>query len=345
MSGGSSSVAKLSTQLEPVSLPHDLIRRPDDPRLGEIIEFWQGDDAAISAGRAVLIGFRQDEGVRRNGGRIGAADAPNEIRRWLYRLTPSDCQANIHLTDLPPLDLGNVRISGELEKTQAVLGNIVAAVLDHGAIPIVLGGGHETAYGHFLGYAAEQKKLGIINIDAHLDLRTLLDGKGHSGSPFRQALEHPTHPLRGDHYVCLGAQPHAVSHQHWLFAREHGCFVRWCNEMRQALELHFVAEYDRLESAGCQVYLTIDADGVRAADVPGVSAPNVTGLLGSEVAACARMAGCLPKVSSLDLVEINPRLDRDGQSARWGALVIWNFLIGLANRPPRGVGPEATSVA
>src|SRR5216684_4210530 len=119
MSGGSSSVARWSTQLEPVSLAPDLIRRPDDPRLGEIIEFWQGDHAALAPGRAVLIGFPQDEGVRRNGGRTGAAAAPNEIRRWLYRLTPSDCQANIHLTDPPPLDLGNVRVSGELEDTQA----------------------------------------------------------------------------------------------------------------------------------------------------------------------------------------------------------------------------------
>src|SRR5439155_21579169 len=103
MSGGSSSAAKWSTLLEPVSPPQGLLRRPDDPRLSEIIEFWQGDHAALAPGRAVLIGFPQDEGVRRNGGRTGAAEAPDEIRRWLYRLTPWDCQANIQLTDPPPL--------------------------------------------------------------------------------------------------------------------------------------------------------------------------------------------------------------------------------------------------
>jgi formiminoglutamase len=296
------------------------------------VEFWQGDPAALLSGRAVLIGFPQDEGVRRNGGRVGAAEAPNEIRRWLYRLTPQDCQAEVTLLDLPPLDLGNVRVSSALEETQAALAEIIAAVLQCGAIPIVLGGGHETAYGHFLGYGRAHKQVGIINLDAHLDLRPPVDGKAHSGSPFRQALEHPTHPLRGEHYVCLGAQPHSVSREHWLFAREQGCTVRWCSDVRHLLEQHFRVERDRLARAGCSVYVTLDADVVQTAEVPGVSAINVAGLSGADVAACVRVMGMSPQVSSFDLVEINPRHDRDGQSARWGALAVWNFLIGLASR-------------
>ena len=73
-------------------------------------------------------------------------------------------------------------------------------------------------------------------------------------------------------------------------------------------------------------------DVVGAADAPGVSAPNPVGLSGQEVIAAARLAGRSPQVSSLDLVEINPRFDRDGQSARWAAVLIWNFLIGLRSR-------------
>jgi formiminoglutamase len=332
MSGASSSVAGWFTRLEPVGATQSLIRRPDDARLAEVIEFGQGERTAFGPGRAVLIGFPQDEGVRRNGGRIGAAEAPDEIRHWLYRLTPWDCSENISLADPPPLDLGNVRVSADLEESQTMLAEIVAAVLERGGIPIVLGGGHETAYGHYLGYAAGQRKVGIINIDAHLDLRPAPDGKGHSGSPFRQALEHPVHPLPGDRYICLGAQPHSVSRQHWLFVQEHGCTVRWCDEVRHSLAQRFLEAYNRLTTAGCKVYVTIDADAVQSADVPGVSAPNLTGLSGVEVAACARLAGSCAQVSSLDVVEINPRFDRDGQSGRWGALAVWNFLIGLASR-------------
>ena len=55
-------------------------------------------------------------------------------------------------------------------------------------------------------------------------------------------------------------------------------------------------------------------------------------LAGEEIAACARLAGQSKAVCSLDLVEINPRYDCDGRSARWAAVVLWNFLVGLARR-------------
>jgi formiminoglutamase len=293
-----------------------------------VAEFWQGDAAAVRSGRAVLIGFPQDEGVRRNHGRPGAAAAPDEIRRWLYRLTPWDAETEADLTQMPPLDLGNIRIAGSLEESQRSLAQVVAAILERGAVPLVLGGGHETAYGHFLGYVAANRRVGIINIDAHLDVRPLLHGQGHSGSPFRQALEHPNRPL----YVCLGAEPQATSRQHLRYAQEHGAVVRWRTQLHPSLAHHLAGAQDHLATAGCAVYVTIDADVVHMSDVPGVSAPNPAGLPGEEVLAATRLAGRSPQVASLDLVEINPAFDRDGQSARWGALLVWNFLVGMSLR-------------
>jgi formiminoglutamase len=199
-----------------------------------------------------------------------------------------------------------------------------------GAVPVVLGGGHETALGHYLGYGAAGKEVGIINLDAHLDVRPC-PGPGNSGTPFRQALEHPTRPLPGHRYVCLGAQPHAVSREHCAYLQQQRGVVRWAQEVRGNLEQHLAEQCERL-AAECPIYVSLDADVVRAADVPGVSAPNPLGLTGDELAACARWVGREPLVASFDLVEINPRLDRDGQSARWAALVLWNFLIGLAGR-------------
>ncbi|HYT87823.1 MAG TPA: formimidoylglutamase [Gemmataceae bacterium] len=312
--------------------PEDVFRRSDDPRLGEVIEFWRGDAAALVAGRPVLVGFPQDEGVRRNHGRVGAAAGPRDIRHALWRLTPYDGAHDVDLAALAPLDAGNVRIQGSLEETQTALGEVVGGILEAGAIPVVLGGGHETAYGHFLGYLVAARPVGIINIDAHLDVRPFPEGHGHSGSPFRQALEHPGQPLPGERYVCLGAEPSAVSRAHVTYLRERGGVVRWAAEVRSDLSRHFRAECERLAGAGCQVYVTIDADVVAAAEVPGVSAPNALGLSGVAVAECAYLAGLSPAVSSLDVVEVNPRHDQDGRSVRWAALVVWQFLAGLAAR-------------
>jgi formiminoglutamase len=332
MSGESSSAAEWFSRLEPAVRPDYQTSRPDDPRLGEIVEFWDGDLAALKPGRAVLIGFPQDEGVRRNGGRPGTAEAPREIRRFLYRLTPWDALCQADLADGPPLDIGNVRIDGSMEHSQEVLGKIVGDILAAGAVPVVLGGGHETAFGHFLGYAQANLPVGIINIDAHLDLRPAINGLGHSGSPFRQAIENSPFRLFGSNYVCMGAQPHAVSREHWRYACRHGCAIYWGRSLWGRTGRCFEEEVQRLEKEGCRVYLSIDADSVRMEEVPGVSAPNALGLIGEEVMNCARIAGVSPAVGSFDLVEINPRFDRDGQSARWAALVIWHFLVGLAGR-------------
>jgi formiminoglutamase len=87
-----------------------------------------------------------------------------------------------------------------------------------------------------------------------------------------------------------------------------------------------------LGKLGCQVYVSLDADVAHQAEVPGVSAPNPAGVWGNQVIEAVRLAGMSSLVSSFDLVEINPRHDRDDRSVRWAALAVWHFLLGLAQR-------------
>jgi formiminoglutamase len=333
MSGASSNEAAWFALLEPVRAEPPLAPRPDDPRLGEVIERWDGNPAALLPGRAVIVGFPQDEGVRRNRGRVGAARAPDAIRECLHRLTAADAREEISLAGCSPLDAGNVRMAGSLENTQQSLGRIVGGILRSRAVPVVLGGGHETAYGHFLGYVDTQLAVGIINIDAHLDVRPWPAGQGHSGSPFRQAIENAARPLPGSRYVCIGAQPFATSRDHIRFVTERGGKVYWSDAL---LETTFAQEKQRLAADGCRVLLTVDADAFSAADVPGVSAPNPAGYPGHAAAPLARTAGLAPDIASFELVEVNPALDIDGRTARWAAITVWSFLMGLARRGKPG---------
>jgi formiminoglutamase len=320
--------------LKPVRPPDDIPRRSDDPRLCQVIESWNGESSAFRPGRPVLLGFPEDKGVRRNGGRAGASKAPDEVRRWLYRLSTWDPKCDRDLSLARPLDLGNLVVRGTLEESQVRLAGQIEALLRWRVVPIVLGGGHEATFGVYEGYQGSGRThaVGIINLDAHLDVRPTLNGRGHSGSSFRQAMEHDAFPLPGHRYVCLGVQPHAVSKEHWHYVQQRGCVIRLADELRPSLQCQVADEIARLAADGCTVHLTIDADVVCTADVPGVSAPNPAGLPGKDIIAVARLAGQSPHVSSLDVVELNPRFDRDGQSTRWGAVVIWNFLIGLLGR-------------
>src|ERR1700687_762928 len=59
---------------------------PRDPRLGDLVKVT-GEGAKHDAD-VIVVGYPDDEGIRLNGGRVGAALGPTEIRHWLYRTTP-----------------------------------------------------------------------------------------------------------------------------------------------------------------------------------------------------------------------------------------------------------------
>ena len=300
----------------------------DDPRVGQLL--GRGLAGRHSA-RAVILGFPTDEGVRRNGGRPGASAAPTEIRRLLYRLTP-DAANPLPFAELlrHTLDVGDLVTSADLEADQQRLGDAVADVLDAGAFPIVLGGGHETAFGHFLGYVKAGRAVTLLNWDAHADVREPVDGRGHSGSPFRQALLHPSRLAR--RYVVAGLLPHSVAAAHVDFVRsKKGDAV-----FRSALTSARVrALYKGMRGP---VLASFDIDAVDQAFAPGVSAPAAGGLGSDLWLEAAFEAGRCPGVTSFDLVETNPAFDRDHQTARLAALTVWSLLRGLAART--GAGPR-----
>lgn len=291
----------------------------DDPRIGDLL----GRDVPDgSAPAAALIGFPSDEGVRRNGGRTGAAGGPAAIRAALHRMTP-DARAPDPFTALlaRTTDLGDIAVTGDLERDQAALGDAVAPLLAAGTFVVVLGGGHETTYGHFLGYRRSAPEL--LNWDAHPDVRPLRDGRGHSGSPFRQALEHPVRPAR--RYTAAGLAAHATAAAHVAYVRGHGRTA-----LRDEVTPTLIRElYARLTPPAL---VSFDLDVIEAAAAPGVSAPNPAGLPLALVLEAAYLAGRTAAVTSSDVVELAPPLDAAGTTARAAALVVWEILRGVAAR-------------
>ena len=141
------------------------------------------EDTTIAFG---IIGFCCDTGISRNGGRVGAIQGPQIIREMLAKLA-------MHKQDVICYDAGDILCTNhDLETAQAALGHAVSRLLNKGITPIVLGGGHELAFGHYLGIAKSfhKENLGIVNFDAHFDMRPLLpDNKGSSGTPFLQIAQ------------------------------------------------------------------------------------------------------------------------------------------------------------
>ncbi len=296
---------------------------PRDVRVGHLVEASSlerlGDDRRI-----VLLGFPSDEGVRRNGGRVGAAAACDRIRHWLYRMTPDASAPKQHEQLLRQMaDLGNLVCSGDVERDQQQLADVVCELLRREQIPIILGGGHETALGHFMGYAQTGNSVAIVNVDAHADVRPLVEGQGHSGSPFRQALEHTSRACRS--YTVFGLNRFANSAESIDFLRRSGATFHWSDQIG-AQEIGEAFDQD------APVLATFDLDALGQDDASGVSAPNPLGISKAVWFSLARAAGRSAAVRSIDIVELNPRYDNDDQTARIAALTIWEFTRGLAQR-------------
>ena len=298
---------------------------PDAPRLGDLLGAALLDGAAP---RCVIAGFPVDEGVRRNGGRAGAAEGPGAIRAALARLTPdvADPDAFVDLVR-HTRDLGDVGPTGTLDTDQGRLADLLAPHLAAGAFAIVLGGGHETSYGHFLARLRAapdgDDPVRALNWDAHPDVRPLQGDRGHSGSPFRQMLEHPVPPCA--RYVVAGLQPHAVAAAHVAYVRERGAA-----HMRADVGVDAVAP---LYDAERPTLVSFDLDAVDAAHAPGVSAPAIDGLDLATWLRAAYLCGRTASVRSMDVVELSPPHDADGRTARLAALTVWHLLRGLAARP------------
>jgi len=294
----------------------------NDPRWADLTLPPQSrlEDAEI-----VLIGFPTDVGVARNGGRVGAAKGPAAIRNQLHKFTPHVLQAESHGSVIRKIfDYGDISTSTDVEKDQHQLAKLIDALLTTDKLPIIVGGGHETTYGHALGYMKSQMAFSILNIDAHTDVRPLVNGLAHSGSPFRQVLD-AAYPTLVN-YTVMGLQYHSVAFEHLSYIKgKSGQLV-----FKEELSPNW---YQRcMEGIVGPTLLSIDLDVLDQSYAPGVSAPNPNGLPPHDLYQLAYYAGMNPHIRSVDIVELNPDLDLDNHTAKIAALILWWFSVGYINR-------------
>ncbi|MBR5495106.1 MAG: formimidoylglutamase, partial [Psychrobacter sp.] len=285
-----------------------------------------------------LIGFACDQGVRRNQGRVGARAAPPLIRRAFATLPVIAPLQTCYDNQLATLlgDAGDIYCHDDddfaahtLEQAQLKYADKVSAIVKQGGLPIGLGGGHAIAYGSFLGLwqalentseANATPTIGIINFDAHLDIRQ--SDVATSGTPFRQIAEHLDAHGQPFHYCCIGVS--RFSNTAALFDRA------------EQLDVHIISDedchYQPWQILADQVinfinqvdvvYLTIDMDCLPANVVPGVSAPAAYGIELRFVERMVKTIMATGKVKMADIAEINPTFDIDGRSCKVAARLL-----------------------
>ncbi|MEK5040104.1 formimidoylglutamase [Sporosarcina sp. FSL K6-3457] len=270
-----------------------------------------------SPNTCAIIGFQCEEGVRRNNGRLGAAQAPDALRGELAKL-PWRIAEGKRL-----VDIGNIECQdNQLEQAQQQLGDAVAEALTKDMIPIILGGGHETAYGHYLGvrkFIGKDASLGIINIDAHFDLRSY-DEQPSSGTMFKQILNND----ENTNYFVAGIQRHGNTQELFNRADELGVTYLYEDEMDSLTK-----ELNRFINQHDFIFLTLCTDVLNAAFAPGVSAPSPFGLDPAVVRSIIRKVTVHDKTLSFDISEVNPILDENNRTVKLGAYLVNEAIVGF----------------
>ena len=312
--------------------------RRDDLRLGALLSPAGSSletDRPLIKHRVALLGYPCDEGVARNGGVTGAKNGPESIRKMICKIgTLVNPEFSIDIRCIEFRDAGDVLLGTTLEETHINLKHRVKELLQEGYLPIIIGGGNDQSFpnARALIETRHSGRIGVINIDAHLDARPLIDGKAHSGSPFRQLLE--DHKFQGDKGIFheFAVQGNQCSFDHAEYVKTKGGHLTWLSQIKSPV-VGVAGKLKEILSSFSTLptFISFDIDSIASSDCPGVSCPSVIGISAQEALDICMISGKHVNTQLLDLSEFNPTVE-EKRTSRLVATMIYYFLLGVASR-------------
>lgn len=301
-------------------LLHDLRAAPDprDPRAPSLLRPHQGEELE---GRTVLLGLPYDGGIP---SRPGARFGPRALREALSSFGTFDGEREVE----PVADLGDLALpSMNAAEAHARIEGAARRLFAAGARPLFVGGDHGITGSLLRGLAAAhpERRLALVTVDAHLDVREYDDAASlSSGTPFRRALE--TGALSGERVAMIGLRRFANSRYYLDWAREQGIHLFTVEEVAERGAA--AVARDALEAVSADadgVYLSVDIDTADAAFAPGASAAGPGGLTAREMIELVRTVAGAGLVGA-DLMELSPPYDPDGRTAKLAARLLLELL-------------------
>ncbi|HEY9039352.1 MAG TPA: agmatinase [Roseovarius sp.] len=222
--------------------------------------------------------------------------------------------------DVRIVDIGDAdMIHTNTAQSHANIATGVRAILDAGALPVIIGGDHSInipCIDAFEGHG----DIHILQIDAHLDFVDERHGvrNGH-GNPMRRAAEKPY--VTGLTQVGI-RNVSSTAKDGYDAARAMGSDII---SVRQARNLGPEALAKRIPK-GARVYVTIDIDGFCPSIAPGTGTPSHGGFLYYEILELLQNVAQAHDIAGIDLVEVAPAYDPTDGTSILAAQILLNLL-------------------
>ncbi|GAA0466927.1 formimidoylglutamase [Alkalibacillus silvisoli] len=257
----------------------------------------------------------------------GAAFAPSAIRQAMgsystYSKEISHDFNENHVTDFGDVDMHPTDIVESQERiyhaTKSVLEQEEAEQL------IVLGGDHSVSFPSIKAHHEKYGTIGVIQFDAHHDLRNLEDGGPTNGTPFRRSIERGV--LKGEHIVQIGIRDFTNAKGYDDYVNEQGVTVYTMEDVYENRISDLIEKSLKiLENKVDLIYLSVDMDVLDQAYAPGCPAIGPGGMDSYTLMKAVEKAAQHDKVNAIDIVEIDPTIDFRNMTSRVAAHVIFSY--------------------
>jgi formiminoglutamase len=305
----------ISSYFKPVQdirLPH--VSAHTGKRLGEVFDTYNSENGFpdLTDVEIALLGVDDDRNAVDN---QGCASASGSVREYLYRLLPGTYKTKV-------ADLGDILRGDTVDDTYFAVTAVVEALLELNIVPIIIGGGQDLTYAMYRAYKNRKSIINIAAVDPMFDL-----GESEAQLNSRSYLSHIIlhKPNYLFNYTNIGYQTYFV---------EQGAIDLMRNLFFDIYRLGLLhSDITQVEPLVRNADLfTFDMAAIRQSDAPGNANATPNGFYGEEACQMARYAGMSDKITSAGFFEMNPALDRNGQTAHLLAQMIWYFIDGFYHR-------------
>lgn len=243
--------------------------------------------------QAVIVPFGYEGGV--SYGR-GAAAAPRAVLEASQQVEFYDEELDAEPFRIGIATLAEPSIPAEAESMVALLRDIIDPLLAQGRFPIVIGGDHSISSGYARALAKHHEAFGVIQLDAHADLRPSYDGSPLSHASVMARIREIT-----PHTLQIGIRSMDVDEAHLVRDEK----LAFCT-MRQWRQGRFDLK-SALAALPEKIFITLDVDVFDLSVIASTGTPEPGGLGWYEALELLRTIFETKTVVGCDVVELAHR--------------------------------------